>query len=104
MTVKELIADLSKYDGDLEVKPIHVTSDGMEDAQYKIAYIAEESLTNNLVITLYDDPTEQRPSECKHCNADGIHCDKHFEPAGENVWVYPCHLQEFPCPDFAQKK
>lgn len=49
-------------------------------------------------------PTKQTPSECKHCNADGIHCDKHNEPAGENTWVYPCHIKEFPCPDYEHKE
>lgn len=43
------------------------------------------------------------PHECKHCNADGVHCDKTREPAGEYTWVYPCHLLEFPCPDFTPK-
>ena len=46
----------------------------------------------------------QTPSECKHCNADGIHCDKHNEPAGENMWVYPCYIKEFPCPDYEPKE
>lgn len=46
----------------------------------------------------------QTPSECKHCNADGIHCDKHNEPAGENMRVYPCYIKEFPCPDYEPKE
>lgn len=48
--------------------------------------------------------TNQAPSECKHCNADGIHCDKHYESAGENIWVYPCHIKEFACPDYEPKE
>lgn len=48
--------------------------------------------------------TKQTPSECKHCNADGIHCDKHCEPVGENTWIYPCHIKEFPCPDYEPKE
>jgi hypothetical protein len=45
----------------------------------------------------------QKPRECKHCNADGVHCDKTAEPAGEYTWVYPCHILEYPCPDFTPK-
>ena len=45
----------------------------------------------------------QKPRECKYCNVDGVHCDKHYEPAGENTWVYPCHIKEFDCPDFTPK-
>lgn len=43
------------------------------------------------------------PHECKHCNPDGVHCDKTAEPAGEHTWVYPCHILEYPCPDFTPK-
>ena len=49
-------------------------------------------------------PINQTPSECMHCNADGIHCDKHYEPAGENTWVYPCHIKEFPYPYYQPKE
>lgn len=48
--------------------------------------------------------TPTAPKECAHCNADGVHCDKHIERAGENVWVYPCHINEYPCPDFTPKE
>lgn len=49
-------------------------------------------------------PTEEKrePKGCKYCS-DGVHCDKTFEPAGEYVWVYPCHLLEYPCPDYTPK-
>ena len=48
-------------------------------------------------------PTSHYPHECKHCNADGVHCDKRTEIAGEYTWVYPCHILEYPCPYFTPK-
>ena len=43
------------------------------------------------------------PHECKHCNANGVYCDKTAEPAGEYTGVNQCHVLEYPCPDFIPK-
>lgn len=42
------------------------------------------------------------PRECKWC-IDGLHCDKRKELEGEYTWVHPCHVLDFPCPDFTPK-